>query len=171
MAYHPDTHAFYIPLKVSCADSVFDAMPREEGGRGGIGPSKRKLVAHPQSPKEMGELLAMDSRSGKTLWSKRSAHPLNTSALTTAGGLVFVGDIDGNFQAMDVATGDVLWETKLSMSADGSPITYGVGGRQYLVVPSGPGWFLGWQQIREVEGLQRRPAPSGTGIHVYALPE
>lgn len=169
MAYHPETHAFYIPLKISCADSVFDAMAREESGRGGLGPSKRKLVAHPQSPKAMGELLVMDSRSGTILWRKRSVHPLNTSALTTAGGLVFVGDIDGNFRAMDVATGDVLWETTLSMAADGSPITYAVGGRQYLVVPSGPGWFLGWQQMREVEGLQRRPAPSGTAIQVYAL--
>lgn len=171
MAYHPDTRAFYIPLKISCADSVFDKMPQVEGGRGGIGPSKRRLVAHPASPNEMGELLAMDSRTGQILWRKRSTHPLNTSALTTAGGLVFVGDIDGNFRAMDVASGDVLWETRLSMSADGSPITYAVGGRQYLVVPSGPGWSLGWQQIREVEGVQRRPSPSGTAIHVYALPQ
>ncbi len=172
MAYHPDTHAFYIPLKLSCANSVFDAMPQVEGGRGGVGPSKRRLVPHPQSPNEMGELLVMDSRTGKTLWRKRSPHPLNTAALTTAGGLVFVGDIDGNFRAMDVATGDVLWETKLSMSADGFPITYAVGARQYLVVPSGPGWFLGWQQLSEtLPDPPRRPAPSGTGIQVYALPE
>jgi len=170
MAYHPGTHAFYIPLKLSCADSVFDAMPRPEGGRGGLGPSKRKLVPHPKSPTEMGELLAMNSRTGKTLWRKRSTHPLNTAALTTAGGLVFIGDIDGRFQALDAGSGDLLWETKLAMAADGFPITYAVNGRQYLVVPSGPGWFLGWQQIREVEGAQRRPAPSGTAIHVYALP-
>jgi glucose dehydrogenase len=171
MAYHPETHGFYIPLKLSCANSVFEAMPQVEGGRGGVGPNKRKLVPHPQSPNDMGELLAMDSRTGGILWRKRSPHPLNTAALTTAGGLVFIGDIDGNFRAMDAATGDVLWEAKQSMSADGFPITYAVGGRQYLVVPSGPGWFLGWQQLREtLPDPPRRPAPNGTALQVYALP-
>ena len=51
------------------------------------------------------------------------------------------------------------------------PITYAVGGRQYLVVPSGPGWNLGWNQTRDFFPEIPRPKPSGTGIHVYALPE
>jgi alcohol dehydrogenase (cytochrome c) len=171
MAFNPDTHAFYIPMKLSCANSTFDAMPLE-GGRGGVGPAKRRLVPHPESPNEMGEFLAMDSRSGTIVWRKRNPRPLNTAALTTATGLVFVGDIEGRFSAMDAATGDVLWETKLSTSADGFPITYAINGRQYLVVPSGSGWFLGWQQIEQVlPNAPRRPASSGTGIHVYALPQ
>ncbi len=172
MSYHPDTRAFYIPLKLSCANAVFDAMPPARIGRGGIEPNKRVLVPHPESPKDMGELLVMDSRTGTILWRKRTPHPLNTAALTTAGGLVFIGDLDGRFWAMDASNVQVLWETKLPTSADGSPITYAIGGRQYLVVPSGSGWFLGWQQLQQVlPDAPRRPTPSGTGLHVYALPQ
>jgi alcohol dehydrogenase (cytochrome c) len=97
--------------------------------------------------------------------------PYNTAALTTAGGLVFVGDIEGRFFAMNAATGDVLWETKTPTAADGFPIAYAVGGKQYLAVPSGPGWFLGWNQVQAFFPGTRRPTPSGSGIQVYALPD
>lgn len=172
MSYHPGTRAFYIPLKLSCANSVFDALPPARSGRGGIEPNKRTLTPHPEGPSDMGELLVMDSRTGTITWRKRNPRPLNTAALTTAGGLVFIGDLDGRFWAMDAANGEVLWETKLPRSADGFPTTYAIGGRQYLIVPSGSGWFLGWQQIQQVTpGAPQRPKPSGTGLHVYALPE
>jgi len=172
MAYHPGTHAFYIPLKLSCATSVFDVLPGPiAAGGGGTGPAKRTVVPHPASPTNIGEFRVMDSRSGKTLWSRRSKLPYNTAALTTGGDLVFVGDISGHFFGMDAATGDVLWEITTPTSADGFPITYAVAGKQYLVVPSGPGWFLGWQQAQEVFPEVRRPAPSGTSLQVYALPD
>ena len=172
MAYHPGTRAFYIPLKLSCASSIFDALADAPAvGGGGTGPAKRTFVPHPDSPTNIGELLAMDSRNGKALWRRRSRLPYNTSALTTAGDLVFVGDLSGRFFALDVATGNTLWETSTPTSTDGFPITYAVAGKQYLAVPSGPGWFLGWQQAREFFPELRRPAPSGTAIQVYALPD
>ena len=171
MAYHPDTRAFYVPLKVSCAKSVFNPLPNVAAvGGGGTGPAKRDLTPHPSSPTNIGEFVAMDSRNGKVIWRRPSRMPYNTAALTTAGGLVFVGDIEGRFFAMNAATGEVLWETKTPTAADGFPITYAVGGKQYLAVPSGPGWFLGWNQAQAFFGT-RRPAPSGSGIQVYALPE
>jgi alcohol dehydrogenase (cytochrome c) len=172
MAYHPGTRAFYIPLKISCARSVFNAMtdPAAVGG-GGVGPSKRDFERHPASPDNIGDFVAMDSRTGKVLWRRRNRLPYNTAALTTAGDLVFVGDITGRFVAMDAETGQVLWEAVTPTASDGFPITYAVGGRQYLVVPSGPGWNLGWNQTRDFFPEISRPKPSGTGIHVYELPE
>jgi alcohol dehydrogenase (cytochrome c) len=159
-------------LKVSCAKSVFDALPDvAKIGGGGTGPSKRDVVPHPALPNSIGEFIAMDSGSGKIVWRRPSRMPYNTAALTTAGGLVFVGDIEGRFFGMNAATGDVLWETKTPTAADGFPITYAVDGRQYLAVPSGPGWFLNWTQIQVHFPEIRRPKPSGSAIHVYALPE
>ena len=168
MAYHPDTHAFYIPLKLSCTRSIFSEVPRVKGG-GGPGGAKRTAAPHPASPNEMGEFLAMDSRTGKILWRHRSRLPYDTAALTTAGGLVFVGDIEGNFFAFDVATGDRRWQTRTPMPLDGFPITYTVRGRQYLAVPSGPGWFVAWTHIHDVLPDYKRPTGNAM-MHVFALP-
>jgi alcohol dehydrogenase (cytochrome c) len=82
-------------------------------------------------------------------WRQRQRLPFSTAALTTAGGLVFVGDLDRRFYAMDVATGKVLWQATTPTAADGFPITYAVNGKQYLAVPSGPGWFIAWNQVLE----------------------
>jgi len=171
MAYHPETQAFYIPLKLSCAVATFDALRDFPLGGGGPGPSRRRSVLHPASPTNLGEFVAMDSRTGKFLWRRPNHLPYDTAALTTAGGLVFVGDIDRHFYAMDAATGQVLWQIETPTAADGFPITYSVGGRQYLAVPSGPGWFITWQHIRDVFPNIAQPKPSGSAVHVYALAE
>lgn len=172
MAYHPETKAFYIPLKVSCARSTFLPMkdPIAVGG-GGVGPSTRDVQPHPKSPNNIGEFIAMDSRTGTITWRRPSRLPYNTAALTTAGGLVFVGDIEGRFFGMNAATGELLWETKAPSAADGFPITYAVNGKQYLAVPSGPGWFLNWTQVQMQVPEFKRPKPIGSSVNVYALPE
>ena len=76
--------------------------------RGGSGIAKRDLARHPASPDQIGEFLAIDSRTGKTMWRHRNRVPYNTAALTTAGDFVFVGDISGRFSAMDAESGKVL---------------------------------------------------------------
>lgn len=171
MAYHPETRAFYIPLKVSCAKSTFLPLkdPVAVGG-GGVGPSTRDVQPHPKLPNHIGEFVAMDSRTGKITWRRQSRLPYNTAALTTAGGLVFVGDVEGRFFGMNAATGDVLWETRTPSAADGFPITYAVNGKQYLAVPSGPGWFINWTQVQAQAPEFKRPKPIGSGVNVYALP-
>ena len=90
----------------------------------------------------------MDSRTGEVLWQRPSRLHYGTSALTTGGGLVFVGNIDRNIYALDARDGNVLWQTRTPTAADGFPITYAVNGRQYFAVPSGPGWFLAWRKRR-----------------------
>jgi quinoprotein glucose dehydrogenase len=56
------------------------------------------------------------------------------------GGLVFIGaTMDRRFRAFDLATGEVVWKTKLPASAQSSPMTYRVrpGGRQFVVINAG----------------------------------
>ncbi len=170
MAYHPETRAFYVPVKLSCASSVFAPMTSPEWARGGTGPSKRTSLPHPASPNDLGEFVAMDSRTGKILWRHRNSLPFDTAALTTAGGLAFIGDMDRYFSAFDIVTGQLLWQTRTPTPPDGFPITYSVAGRQYLAVPTGPGWFVAYGHILDV-----RPAfhkvEGGPAILVFALPE
>ena len=172
MAYHPGTEAFYISLMPGCAHSTFEPMPEPaEIGGGGVGPADRRFTAHPQSPEHLGIFAAMSSRTGELLWTRPSKLQYATSSLTTGGGLVFVGNLDRNFYAMDIRTGDVVWSTRAPTSIDGFPITYAVDGRQYVAVPSGPGWFLAWRNAELVFDDVQRPRTRGSVMHVFALPE
>ena len=53
--------------------------------------------------------------------------------MATAGGLVFAGDANGRFKALDQTNGEVLWEINLGSPVLGFPITYTVDGKQYVV--------------------------------------
>jgi quinoprotein glucose dehydrogenase len=104
-----------------------------------------------------GELVAINVDTGEIAWKsilgisddlpeglQRTGRPSIGGAITTAGGLVFVGATDDSrFRAFDAASGEMLWETKLDASAQATPITYlGKDGRQYVVVTATGGTFL-----------------------------
>src|SRR5204863_292611 len=55
------------------------------------------------------------------------------------GGVEFVGDVRREFKAVDVQDGEILWQTRLGTSVQGFPITFSVGGRQYVAVSTGVG--------------------------------
>jgi quinoprotein glucose dehydrogenase len=79
--------------------------------------------------------------------------------IVTAGGLVFIGatDFDKKFRAFDKASGALLWETTLPFSGNATPITYEVGGRQFIVIAAGGG---------------RDPKSPSGGVYVaFALPQ
>ncbi len=123
MAYSPQTNAMYIPLNLNCEKAVFGAPAEPVVGRPAGNPVRRTNLVHPESNGYLGEFRGMDVRSGKATWQVRTASPMNTAALTTAGGLVFGGDWDRNFYAYDARTGKVLWKTRLPTSAQGYPIS------------------------------------------------
>ena len=80
-------------------------------------------------------LKAIDYRTGEIRWK----HDLGSgwtwvSVLSTAGGLVFTGDVHGNVLALDASSGDTLWHTHVGGQAEGPPITYELDGRQYVLV-------------------------------------
>jgi alcohol dehydrogenase (cytochrome c) len=62
---------------------------------------------------------------------------LYASVLTTAGGLVFAGDPAGAFYAFDAQSGEALWQFSTGPGHRASAITYAVGGKQYIAVPTG----------------------------------
>ena len=169
MAYHPQTQAFYIPLNLTCQTGTFTEVKRVEGG-GGSGGGRRTNRLHPESPDGIGEVLAMSANSGRVLWRHRTRTPPNTAALTTGGGLLVIGDWDRYLYVHDVATGKVLYQTRLPTSVQGFPISYSVNGRQYLAVPAGTG---GGQWITTIPAdvlPEKQPPPVGNALFVFALP-
>ena len=166
MAYSPETEAFYIPLTLNCQKSIYiEVEQRQGGGDGGLG--RRENLHHPASGGNLGEFVAMHV-SGEILWSQRKRTPFNSAALTTAGGLAFVGDWDRYVHAYDVATGESVWETRLPTSAQGFPITYAVNETQYVALPAGTG-AGSWGTIPLTLTPEKRRPNGGNGLFVFAL--
>jgi alcohol dehydrogenase (cytochrome c) len=78
--------------------------------------------------------------------------------------------MDRYFSAFDVSTGQVLWRTRTPLPPNGFPITYSVRGRQYIAVPTSPGWFVAYFHIQDVLPNFRKHE-GGPAILVFALPE
>jgi alcohol dehydrogenase (cytochrome c) len=84
-----------------------------------------------------GWLYATDADTGVWKWRLKSNYPLMSGVTPTAGGLVFFGDMGGNFYALDAATGQKLWGQKIDGAIGGGVITYAVNGAQKIAVAAG----------------------------------
>ena len=82
----------------------------------------------------MGRLQAVDVAGRKLAWVRNQRAPLSTSALATAGGVLFTGDLDPSLKAFDAASGQLLWQATLDDLPSSSVITYRVGTTQYVAV-------------------------------------
>ena len=173
MAYHPDTGALYVPLNLQCETAAFGPVERRAGGGGTGGVRGRLNHFHPDAPGQLGEFQALDIRTGETLWKHRLQVPYNTAALTTGGGLVFVGDWERHVYAYDAATGEQLWQSRLTTMANGYPFTYAVDGRQYVAFGAGgPLGGSSWTSIIPADLLPEKRNPrQGNGIFVFAVPD
>ncbi len=104
------------------------------------------VVALEHCDMESGEyfLRAIDPKSGDIRWEhpmKREG-PMAAGTLATAGGLVFSGDASGNIIALDSSKGDKLWQFSIGKGIFASPMTYSVGGKQYVAIAVGSDIFV-----------------------------
>jgi alcohol dehydrogenase (cytochrome c) len=91
----------------------------------------------PAPPAEQG-IAAIDSRTGEVRWKfPLTLGSLKTGVIATRGGVVFAATGEARFVALDAATGKVLWNFRTGQPMSGSPISYAVGGQQYVAVASG----------------------------------
>jgi len=90
-----------------------------------------------------GWLYGTDADTGVWKWRLKSNYPITGGVTPTAGGLVFFGDMGGNFYALDAATGQKLWGQKIGGAIGGGVITYTVNGVQKVAVATAyvsPAW-------------------------------
>ena len=84
-----------------------------------------------------GWLYATDADSGQWKWRLKTNYPILGGVTPTAGGLVFFGDMGGNFYAVDAGNGQRLWGQKLEGAIGGGVITYMAQGSQKVAVAAG----------------------------------
>ena len=114
-----------------------------------------------------GALKALDPFTGATKWEFKYFSNPNGGVLSTAGGVVFAGESDGNFIALDGLTGKDLWHIQLGAAIYSTAITYQLDGKQYVVIPAGSALFaftfatmrgIREHRMRGIESRMRRVA-------------
>ncbi len=125
MAYSPRTGYFY----ATAADRPQSRILRGTG----------KTVGPAVGAKYGGTITAVDSRTNKIVWQQRRPYSIGqgSGALVTASDILFHGEPDGNFQAYDAKTGELLWQWQTGAGADAPAITYEIDGTQYVAIASG----------------------------------
>jgi len=84
-----------------------------------------------------GWLYATDADTGVWKWRLKSNYPIVSGMTPTAGGVVFFGDVGGNFYVVDAASGEKLWGQELGGAIGGGVITYTANGAQKVAMAAG----------------------------------
>jgi alcohol dehydrogenase (cytochrome c) len=166
-SFNPATGILYVPLQESCAEFTWNPRGARETANGGSDIAFKPMM-RPGSDGKLGRLMAIDLNSRRAIWTHRQRMPLASSLLATAGGVVFMSDLARNLSAFDQDSGVLLWQTRLPAAAESTPVTYAVGGRQFVAVVSGEGSHLGSYNRGLVPELG--DPVTDVSLQVFALP-
>jgi alcohol dehydrogenase (cytochrome c) len=158
-AYDPATNSLYVSYIDNCRDLT---IPGPEG-RGGW-----HVIPRPGGdPNALTGLAKINLETGEMLRFDVGRAPGNGAMLTTAGDLVFHGDMSRRFRAFDATNGKKLWETILGGNASVSTISYAVNGKQYICIMTGDNLKVP-ELSAEVPEIK---TPKGhNAIYVFSLP-
>ncbi len=134
-SFDPAQRLFFVAARETCA-MFYAWKPDYTPGDSFTGGAITRGIGGPE--KNYGALRAIDPVDGERRWEFRQLDPSFSGLLSTASGLLFGGDTDGNLLALDSRTGTLLWRYQMGSNLHGtSPTSYIVDGRQYLLVPAG----------------------------------
>jgi mono/diheme cytochrome c family protein len=169
-SYDAASETIYVGAVDWCATFVLGVSEKELAYTPGqlyFGTAFRPDTTEPAT----GWVTAVDGGKGAVRWKYHTPSPVVAGLTTTAGGLLFTGDLAGNFYAFSKTSGDVLLNTKIGGAIAGGVITYAVGGRQYVATTSGNVSRATWGTtgtpkivVMVLDGPERGPL-------VVALPE
>ncbi len=160
-AYNPDLGLAYIPEIESC--QVFHkgiaVYTRGMPYLGGLPDTKDA-----KEGKSYGVLAAVEVATGKVAWRYRDPFPLGGGTLSTAGGVIFTGNLTGDALAFDARTGKELWRFRMGGGVRSQPIAYQLDGRTYVAIASGS-----FSALDAFMGGPKNTTEGGT-LFVFALP-
>jgi alcohol dehydrogenase (cytochrome c) len=138
-SYNEATHMVYFLALEHC--QTFFSQPTQEfrEGKEYYSTGVKRIVGETSQK----ILLAYNLDTGSFAWKYPQAGRGRSSAgtMTTAGGLVFFGDESGYLEAVDAQAGEPLWHFNTGQDISASPMTYAVGGKQYVTIAAGSDVF------------------------------
>jgi alcohol dehydrogenase (cytochrome c)/quinohemoprotein ethanol dehydrogenase len=166
MSFSPKTGLVYLPANLAAfpyaaaknwkpsaigfqtaQDSALVAMPADPAARAGA------MAA------TTGALIGWDPVAQKAAWTVRQTGPWSGGTLATAGNLVFQGNADGDFVAYSADKGARLWSFPVQTGAIAAPMTYSVGGEQYVAL------LAGWGGVWDIAtGVLAHKSPGSRNI-------
>jgi alcohol dehydrogenase (cytochrome c) len=152
MSYNPETGSFYVSGTVRTSafaryGDTYKLGLRYTGG----------TQAAPIGSAMSGTFTAIGGNANKIVWQHKTPYRVGQGggSTTTAGGLVFRGEPDGNFLAIDAKTGEELWRFQTGFGADAPPAVYEVNGDEYVAIATG--------------GNQSQLSANGDAVWVFSL--
>lgn len=164
MSFNPQTGLAYVTTNNMCQNM----QTAEVNYRRGTFFLGNEFEVVPGPGNHLGQLLALDPVTQKPAWTLDLPLPWNGGTMTTAGNLVFFGDITGKFHALDAKNGKELWTMNVGSGVGAGPMTYAVDGKQYVAILVGraesPPAFMG-----EVGKKILSATPEGCTLFVFSL--
>ena len=134
MSYSFQTGLVYMPTMNLCMD-LEGTQPQYKRGAFYLGVEFELGKSGPGG--YLGEVMAWDPVKQQKVWGNKDELLYIGGMLSTAGGLVFHGDLRGSLKALDAKTGNTLWKFNTGSGVSAAPMTYELGGKQYVAVVSG----------------------------------
>ena len=166
MAYSPLTQFVYVPAIEMCGKFFVLDMAYQKG-RPYFGGGHERL------PPASGHVSAIDLATGKAAWRYDTEWPMYAGVLATGGGVLFIGNPQGELEALDQKTGRKLWGFKTGSGIVTNPMSFQIDGRQYVAIVSG--WSI--VPSKAIAGAKLLNAPGQKNVlgsamlFVFALPE
>ena len=152
MSFDPRTGLVYIPAQ----DSGFlytedtDSRVRMRGNLTGVsldgGPRLSAADKATVMSSMRGYLVAWNPAEQKAVWRVEQRAPFNGAVLSTAGGLVFEGDLERNFAAYRADNGQKVWSFPAQVAVVASPVAFELDGKEYVAV------LAGWGGVWPISG-------------------
>jgi alcohol dehydrogenase (cytochrome c) len=152
ISINPDLHYAYVAGLHQPMNYKTHTAPYEKG-RLWLGSA---FVAIP-GERQYGLFSAVDLSTGKIAWQNKVDQPMMGGSLSTAGGLTFTGEGNGNFNAYDSKSGKLLWQYHAGAGCNSAPMTYEFGGEQFVAVACGGNFQINY--------------PLGDAVLLFGLPK
>jgi alcohol dehydrogenase (cytochrome c) len=158
-SYSRNTKLVYIPAMTACVAVAIDREKHnaQRGWNGGLFTTDERFESN---------LTAMDPVTGEVKKNAHLRYPNYSGTLATAGGLVFLGLLDGTVAAFDDTMLDELWKTNVGTGFTAPPMTFEVNGKQFIAITSGPSAVSKAKLMNTPELKEMRNA---TVLYVFAL--
>jgi alcohol dehydrogenase (cytochrome c) len=148
-SFSPRSGLFYVTAWEDYHTEYFTWAQKYEAGKSYTGGTARSPI--PSLRREpfikwgpewgYGVVRALNPLTGEKVWDYKMLDVSDAGILTTGSDLLFSGNREGYFFALDAKTGKELWKRYLGMQVAASPVTYTVEGKQYVSVAAGHAIF------------------------------